>query len=44
MTKTFTAVVLHLFETPALPVMIYLGATVKGLFFWNFEFGSLGFV
>jgi hypothetical protein len=28
----------------SLPVMIYLGTTVKELFFWNFEFGSLGFV
>jgi hypothetical protein len=44
MTKTLTAVVLHRFKNPALPVMIYLGTTVKGLFFWKFEFGSLGFV
>jgi hypothetical protein len=44
MTKTLTEVVLHLFENPALPMMIYLGTTVKGLFFRNFEFGLLGFV
>jgi len=44
MTKTFTAVISHRFVNPALQVMIQLDTTVEGLFVWNFEFGSLGFV
>jgi hypothetical protein len=44
MTKTFTIVVSHRFANPVLPVMIPLGKTVNRLPFWNFEFGSLGFV
>jgi hypothetical protein len=31
-------------QTSGLPVVMPLGATVKGLFVWNFEFESLGFV
>ena len=44
MTKAFTVVVSHRFANPVLPVRIQLGTTVNGLFVWNFEFGSLGFV
>jgi len=44
MTKTFATVGSHRFVNPALPVIIQLGAAVDGLFIWNFEFGSLGFV
>jgi hypothetical protein len=44
MTKTFTKVVSHRFANPVLPVMLQLGRTVNGVFVWNFEFGSLGFV
>ena len=44
MTKTFTAVDSHRLPNPGLPVMMPLGITVKGLFVWNFEFESLGFV
>jgi len=43
-TKAFTIVVSHRFANPVLPVMIPQGTTVNGLLFWNFEFGSLGFV
>jgi len=44
MTKTFTTIVSHRFANPILPVMVQLGMTVDGLFVWNFEFESLGFV
>jgi len=44
MTKTFTRVVSHRFANPVLPVMSQLGTTADGLFVWNFEFESLGFV
>jgi hypothetical protein len=44
MAKTFTIVVSHCFPNPGLPVMMLLGTTVDGLFVWNFEFESLGFV
>ena len=44
MTKTFNTVVSFRFANPALSVMIQLGTAVDGLFVWNFEFRSLGFV
>jgi len=43
MTNTFTTLVSLRSANPRLPIMIQLGATVNGLFIWNFEFRSLGF-
>jgi len=44
MTKTFIRLVSHRLANLGLPIMMPLGTTVEGLFVWNFEFGSLGFV
>jgi len=44
MTKKFITDVSHRFASPGLLAMMLLGTTVDGLFVWNFEFGSLGFV
>ena len=32
------------FTIPGLSLLIAMGTTVDGIFVWNFEFGSLGFV
>jgi len=44
MTETFPTVASNSFANPNLPVIMPLSITVDGLFVWNFEFGSLGFV
>jgi hypothetical protein len=44
MTKTFTAVALDPFGMDALPIIMSIDTNTWGSAFWNFEFGSLGFV
>ena len=44
MTKTFITIISKRCATMDLSVMMPLGKTVFGVFVWNFEFCSLGFV